>query len=214
MNKQPIQRSALLVVDAQDSFKLGPRWPRRSNPHFERNVAALIRAWREASLPLFFILHTDEDPGFRRDSPELRLMDFIDRRDDEPLLVKNTRNSFTSTDLQQRLEAIGVTRVVVTGIQTEQCAETTTRVAADLGYDVDFVTEATLTFPIVNKSTGEELSCDEIIHRTEFVLRDRFARIATVQELLDEIDDELEGRVSAVPAGRDARPGRAAAGIS
>jgi len=159
MQKQPIERSALLVVDAQDSFRVGPRWPRRSNLNFERNVDTLIRAWREASLPVIFILHTDEDPGFQKDSPELKLMDFIRRRDDEPVLVKTTRNSFTSTDLQKRLEKLGVTRVVVTGIQTEQCAETTTRVAADLGYDADFVTEATLTFPIVNKKTGEELSC-------------------------------------------------------
>lgn len=186
MEKQPIERSALLIVDAQDSFKVGPRWQRRSNPHFERNVDALITAWRDASLPVFFILHTDGDPGFRPGSPELKLMEFIQRRDDEPLLLKNTRNSFTSTDLQQRLETLGVRRVVVTGIQTEQCAETTTRVAADLGYDADFVTEATMTFPIVNRQTGEELSCDEIIKRTEFVLRDRFARIATVEELVAE----------------------------
>lgn len=210
MDKQPIARSALLVVDAQESFKVGPRWPRRSNADFERNVDALIRAWREASLPVFFILHTDDDPGFHRDSPEFRLMDFIQRRESEPLLVKNTRNAFTSTDLQRRLDALGVTRVVVTGIQTEQCAETTTRVAADLGYDVDYVTEATLTFPIKNKATGEELSCADIIHRTEFVLRDRFARIATVQEL----KDELERSVPRASGSRDSRPGRTAAGIS
>lgn len=210
MEKQPIERSALLVVDAQDSFKTGPRWPRRSNHDFERNVDALIRAWREASLPVFFILHTDPDPGFRRGDPELRLMDFIVRRDNEPLLIKNTRNSFTSTDLQRRLDALGVKRVIVTGIQTEQCAETTTRVAADLGYDVDYVTEGTLTFPIVNKTTGEELSCADIIHRTEFVLRDRFARIATVQELIDELDR----RIPRSSASGDARPGRTAAGVS
>ena len=210
MKKQPIERSALLVVDAQDSFKLGPRWPRRSNHDFERNVDALIRLWRGASLPVFFIMHTDEDPGFLRSSPEFKLMDFIERRDDEPLIVKDTRNSFTSTDLQKRLDALGVTRVVVTGIQTEQCAETTTRVAADLGYDVDYVTEGTLTFPIVNRSTGEELSCADIIHRTEFVLRDRFARIATVQEL----KDELERSLPHLSGGRDSRPGRTAAGVS
>lgn len=188
MNKQPIERSALLVVDAQDSFKAGPRWERRSNRDFERNVDALICAWRAASLPIVFVLHTDPDPGFETTSPHFRLMDFILRRDDEPLLVKNTRNSFTSTDLQSRLSALGVTRVVVTGIQTEQCCETTTRVAADLGYDADFVTEATCTFPIANPETGEELSTADIIQRTEFVLRGRFARIATVRELVAEVE--------------------------
>jgi nicotinamidase-related amidase len=187
MDKQPIERSALLVIDAQDSFKSGPRWERRSNPAFEENVGSLVEAFRRASLPRFFILHNDSDPGFRPGDPEVRLMSFIDRQQDEPLLTKNTRNAFTSTDLQNRLEALGVTRLVVTGIQTEQCCETTTRVAADLGFDVDFVTEATLSFPIRNRETGEELSTEAIIQRTEFVLRDRFARIARVDDLVREL---------------------------
>lgn len=184
---KPIVKSALLVVDAQESFKVGTRWARRSNHAFEANVTALVDAYREAALPLFFILHTDPDPGFERDSPFLRLMDFITRRDSEPLLLKNTRNSFTSTDLHQRLQALGVERVVITGISTEQCCETTTRVAADLGYDVDFVTDGTCTFPIVNAETGEELSTAEIIRRTEFVLRGRFARIRAAREMAEEV---------------------------
>jgi nicotinamidase-related amidase len=174
--------TALLVIDVQDSFKVGSRWARRSTPKFEENVGALIRAFRESGRPIFFILHHDSDPGFTADSPEVRLMDFIDRRGDEPLLRKTTRNAFTSTDLEQRLDALGVERVIITGISTEQCCETTARVAADLGYDVDFVTEATMTFPIVNGD--DELSTDEILRRTELVLRHRFARIVKVGELL------------------------------
>lgn len=188
MDKQPIEKAALLLIDIQDSFKMGTRWQRRSSTAFEANVTALLDQWREAGLPRFFILHNDSDPGFRPGDPEVRLMSFLDRREDEPLLYKNTRNSFTSTDLQQRLNALGVERLVITGIQTEQCCETTTRVAADLGFDVDFVTEATLTFPIVNRETGEELATKDILHRTEFVLRGRFARIATVHEVIAEVE--------------------------
>lgn len=173
--------TALLVVDVQDSFKYGGRWERRNNPDFEQNVDRLLTAWREAELPVFFILHTDPDPGFGRTDPEFRLMDFLHRRDDEPLLVKNTRNSFTSTNLQSQLDALGIKRVVITGLTTEQCCETTTRVAADLGYDVDFVTEATATFPLA----GMEMS--DLVARTEAVLRNRFARIATVDEIVSEI---------------------------
>lgn len=183
----PIEQSALLVVDVQDSFKMGSRWERRSNLQFESNVDRLIRAWREASLPVIFILHHDSDPGFRPGDPEVRLMDFLKREEGEPLLVKTTRNSFTSTNLQEILEARGVRRLVVTGISTEQCCETTTRVAADLGYDVDFVTEATCTFPIADPESGEVLSTEEIIRRTEFVLRGRFARIARVATLEEEL---------------------------
>ena len=183
----PIEQSALLVVDIQDSFKLGPRWERRNNPEFEKNVDRLLQSWRAAGLPVFFILHTDPDPGFERDSPLVKVMDFLSPREDEPVILKDTRNAFTSTDLQKRLDEKGVKRVVVTGISTEQCCETTTRVAADLGYDVDFVTEATRTFPIALPD-GSELSTDEIVRRTEAVLRNRFARIARVEELVEELE--------------------------
>ena len=173
-----MNNTALLVIDIQDSFKYSPaRWSTRNNPRFEANVTELLGTFREAGAPIIFVLHNDSDPGFRPGDPEVRLMDFLDRQESEPLIVKNTRNAFTSTDLQQRLDALGVRKVVVTGISTEQCCETTTRVAADLGYDVDFVTEATATFPIGTLST------DAIVERTEAVLRGRFARIATVSDV-------------------------------
>jgi nicotinamidase-related amidase len=184
----PIGQSALLVVDAQDSFKAGPRWERRNNRDFETNVGALIEAYRQAGLPVVFFLHTDEDEGFELDSPHFKLMDFIVRRQDEPLMIKNTRNCFTSTGLGPFLLARGVRRVAITGIQMEQCCETTARIAADLGYAVDFVVDGTMTFPIPNHDRpGEELGVEEIRTRTEYALRRRFARISSVAQLSAEL---------------------------
>ena len=184
----PLAQSALLVVDAQDSFKVTPRWERRNNLAFEKNVAALIEAYRAAQLPVIFFLHTDSDEGFATDSPAFKLMDFINPRPGEPVLIKNTRNCFTSTPLQPYLLEKGVRRVTIAGIQMEQCCETTARVAADLGYAVDFVTEATMTFPIPNwDKPGEELAVDAIRERTEYALRRRFARIVSVEQLTKEL---------------------------
>jgi nicotinamidase-related amidase len=184
----PVAQSALLVVDAQDSFKATPRWERRNNLEFEKNVGALIEAYRVAGLPVVFFLHTDSDEGFATDSPFFKLMDFIKPLPDERVLIKNTRNCFTSTPLQPYLLEKGVRRVTIAGIQMEQCCETTARVAADLGYAVDFVTEATMTFPIPNwDSPGQELGVDAIRERTEYALRRRFARITTVVQLTKEL---------------------------
>lgn len=188
--KVPIKESALLVIDAQDSFKSGPRWERRDNHEFEKKVDALIQAYRDAHLPVVFFLHTDQDEAFSRDSRYFKLMDFIKPRPDEPVMVKNTRNCFTSTTLQPYLIEKGVRRVGITGIQMEQCCETTARVAADLGYAVDFVTEGTMTFPIPNwDKPGEELGVDAIRERTEYALRRRFARITTVDRLKRELEE-------------------------
>ena len=193
----PINESALLVIDAQDSFKIGPRWERRNNASFDKNLGRLVQAYRAHGLPVIYFLHTDEDPGFERTSPHCKLMDFLSPVESEPVLYKNTRNVFTSTGLPELLLEKQVRRVVITGIQMEQCCETSARVAADLGYAVDFVTEATMTFPIPNHDKpGDELGVEAIRERTEYVLRRRFARIATVDEVLAELEDV---RLSARP---------------
>ena len=97
-NKQvPVAESALLVIDAQDSFKVGDRWERRNNKEFEKNVGQLIRIYREHDLPVIYFLHTDDDPGFEKTSPYYKLMDFLSPLESEPVIHKNTRNVFTST---------------------------------------------------------------------------------------------------------------------
>ena len=184
-----IDRAALLVIDVQDSFKVEPRWAKRGNPKFEEHVSALVDAFRAAGRPVIFVLHSDKDEHFQTTSPHYKVMDFLIPRPDEPTLHKITRNAFTSTSLQPILLAQGVTRIVVTGIQTEQCCETTARVGADLGFAVDFVTEATQTFPI-QKNLGDDsevLLPEAIFERTEYALRRRFARIATVDDFVKEL---------------------------
>ena len=81
----------------------------------------------------------------------------------------------------------GITHLFVSGIRTEQCCETTTRHASDLGFDVTYVTEATLTFPMT-RANGRVYTVAEIRERTELVLAGRFARIATAAEALEALD--------------------------
>lgn len=180
-------KTALLVIDVQDSFKANQeRWQQRNNPEFENNLSKLINAFKKANQPIFFVLHSDKDAAFEISSPYYKLMDFLDAGD-YPLLEKTTRSVFASTDLQMQLTKMSCNHLVISGIQTEQCCETTTRHGADLGYKIDFVSEATLTFPIKHWKSGESLLPDQIVERTEYVLAKRFASIKTVDEVLAEL---------------------------
>ncbi|WP_295103315.1 isochorismatase family protein, partial [uncultured Microbacterium sp.] len=80
--------------------------------------------------------------------------------------------------LEDQLRRRGVGRVVVCGIRTEQCCETTARMAADLGFTVEFVTDATTTSAIEATDGLAAVSGDEIMQRTESILAARgFATI-------------------------------------
>jgi nicotinamidase-related amidase len=103
----------------------------------------------------------------------------------DTIFTKRRHSALVNSGLDVWLTARGIRRLIVSGIRTEQCCETTTRHASDLGYTVDFVGEATLTFPMTD-AAGRQWSPDEIRARTELVLSGRFARIATVEEALTE----------------------------
>jgi len=75
--------------------------------------------------------------------------------------------------------------VLITGIRTEQCCETTARHSFDSGFAVRYVTDATLTFPMQSKS-GRTFSSGDLRERTELVLDGRFARIVSTSAALAE----------------------------
>lgn len=177
-------KTALIVLDMQESFRQLPVWSQLSNPQIARNVNKLVEQARNEGHQVIWVLHSTPGSGtvFDPESGHVRLMAEMNPQPEEPTLVKTSKNAFSSTNLGQLLVSKGITRLVIVGIQTEQCCETTARLASDLGYQVTFVSDATATFPIVRPDTGDELGVAEVITRTECALAGRFARIAALDQ--------------------------------
>jgi nicotinamidase-related amidase len=185
---------ALLVIDVQESFRRGPLWPAISNPAIASDVARLVDGMRANGDLIVWVLHSEPGSGtpFDPANGHVRYMAPLAPKPGEPELTKTSHNAFTTTNLQQLLTQQGITELVVCGIRTEQCAETTTRVAFDLGYQVTFVTEATATSPIAHRDAPRDQTIDQllsdprtlpaaaVIERTEYALAGRFATIATI----------------------------------
>ncbi|GAA0580359.1 isochorismatase family protein [Kribbella sandramycini] len=192
-----MSRTAVLVVDVQESFRVRPSWQVVNRPDIADRVNRLVAHARAAGDLVVWVLHTEPGTGTTFDpaSGHVRLIEGLDPIAGEPVLTKTAHNAFTTTSLQQLLTQHGVNRVVVSGIRTEQCCETTARIASDLGYEVDFVTDATATMPLAHwdlpaDATNEEvladprtLSAEAVTERTEYALAGRFATIRTIDEL-------------------------------
>ncbi|RLK13364.1 nicotinamidase-related amidase [Micromonospora sp. M71_S20] len=199
-----MSRSALVVIDVQESFRRRPSWAYASNPDIVGQVGRLVAAARGSGDLVVWVLHAEPGTGgvFDPANGHVRLIEGLSPAAGEPTLVKTSHNAFTTTNLQQLLMTAGVGEITVCGIRTEQCVETTARVGCDLGYEVTFVTDATVTFPTPHRdlpatATQEEiladprtLSSEEMTARTEYALAGRFATIRTVAEV-----------TGAVPAG-------------
>ncbi|TDC78427.1 cysteine hydrolase family protein [Streptomyces hainanensis] len=173
-------KRALIVIDVQESFRARPEWAEIADPDVADRVNRLVRLARAAGDLVVWVLHTEPGTGGVFDPAEghVRLMAELDQpAPGEPVLRKTSINAFTTTNLGQLLTEAGVRELVLCGIRTEQCVETTARVGSDLGYRVVLVPDATTTNP------HGGLSAAEIVERTVVVLRDRFAEITTVADL-------------------------------
>lgn len=174
--------TALLIIDVQESFRQRPYWKEEDLPLFVTRLQALIDGARERGIPIVQIFHVEESGVFALASVYVATLEGLSVRPDATF-QKRSHSALIGSGLDVWLVQHGIRRVIVSGIRTEQCCETTTRHASDSGYEVDYVTEATLTFTMTDRN-GRVWAPQEIKARTELVLDERFARIATVEEAL------------------------------
>lgn len=189
---------ALLVIDVQESFRQGESWAAISDPDVVAKVSRLVEHSRRVGDAVLWVLHSEPGSGnvFDPELGHVRLIDGLDMADGEPEFRKMAHNAFSTTALQQYLVSNGIDELRICGLRTEQCCETTARVASDFGYSVEFVVDATATQPIEHWRAVEgrslaavladplTLGADEIIERTCYALAGRFATIHTVDEVL------------------------------
>jgi nicotinamidase-related amidase len=180
--KMSAPETALLIIDVQESFRHRPYWGMIDLDRFTSRIQRLHDGAKKAGAKVVQIFHTEADGPFSPASGHVRTL--------EPVAVaadarfeKSRHSALVGTGLDVWLTRNGIRRLIVSGIRTEQCCETTTRHASDLGYAVDYVTEATLTFPMED-AEGRLWSPAEIARRTELVLARRFARITSVEGAL------------------------------
>jgi len=184
MSDSPSSRPALIVVDVQVGFD-DPQWGARDNPDCEVNVLALLASWREAGDPVVLVRHDSATEG----SPLLpgaagnALKPGVDGAHDL-FVSKNTNSAFYGTpDLHAWLQERGIGNVVICGIQTNKCCETTARMAGNLGYDTTFVLDATHTFDAVDLD-GAVIPAAELARVTAANLHGEFATVRSTAEVL------------------------------
>ena len=180
--------TALIVIDAQESFRHRPYWSERDYALFVEKVQALIDGARSRGIPIVQVFHVADSGAFALESGWVKTLAEISITPDA-VFYKRSHSALIGSGLDVWLVRHGIRSLIIAGIRTEQCCETTTRHASDSGYQVDYVTEATLTFAMTSPD-GRTWSSEEIKARTELVLDGRFARISTVESaLFDAVKD-------------------------
>jgi nicotinamidase-related amidase len=177
-----MSQTALLVIDAQESFKHCTYWRQDDVPVFLERMHLLLERAKACRIPIVQIFHVEDSGAFSLASGYVKPLAELSIRPDA-IFHKHRHSALIDSELPYWLIQQRVQRLVVSGIRTEQCCETTARHAADCGYQVEFVTDATLTFEMADRA-GRRWSASEVKQRTELVLDGRFANIAKVENSL------------------------------
>jgi Amidases related to nicotinamidase len=181
------KNSALIVIDVQQGFNLSRFWGVRNNPEAEANIAALVDAWAASSRPVVLVKHTSKHPlsPLSALSPGHRLKPEVSHVAPDLEIDKSVNSAFLGKpDLHAWLQERKIKQIVLCGIQTNMCVETTARMGGNLGYDVIVALDATHTFDLADPH-GITMTADELARATATnLVGGRFASVVATADLV------------------------------
>jgi nicotinamidase-related amidase len=180
------KNAALVVVDVQKGFDWSLAWGQGNNPRVEENIVALCDMWEATGRPIVSVRHTANRAvsPFAPWSPGRGLKTGLVHVRFNVTVEKTVNSAFLgSPDLRDWLDSGSVSQIVVVGIQTNMCVESTARMGANLGYDVIVPLDATSTFDL--KAGGRVFTGEELAQVTAANLAGGgFATVVTTKGLL------------------------------
>jgi len=146
--------SALLIIDMQVALVDGAYLA----CEVRERIAVLLAQARTSGILVIFIQHDHAHyPPMKPGTPGWQIHPALAPSEGERVIRKQASDAFYETTLRRELDASGIKRIVVTGMQTEYCVDTTCRRALSEGYDVTLAADG--------HTTGDTdiLSAEEII---------------------------------------------------
>lgn len=180
-----LEGTALLVIDIQAFYFPGGRLPLVEPEAASANARRLVEHFRKAGRPVIHVQHlpkgvdapdpTGIDPQYRIHPDVLPMLG-------EVVIGKHHANSFRDTELLTTLRSLGVTRLVICGMQTHMCVEAATRAAADLGFEVTAVRDACATRPLTEN--GVEVPAAHVHAAALATMASGYATVVSTAELV------------------------------
>lgn len=177
-------KKALIIIDVQnDYFKNGKMSLFEPLKALE-NINILEKQFKRSSAPIIYIQHVNQDknaPFFVKDTVGVELHSGLGLNDESMIIVKKYPNSFLETDLKKTLDELNVEELIITGMMTHMCVDSTARASAELGYKTTVISDATATKELIFKE--KKVSADDV--QTSFLAAlEMFGEVKSTSEYL------------------------------
>ena len=169
-------KKALLIIDFQNS--LVEEKPFRIET-ITKNIKTLLEACREKNIEVIYVQHEEDDGEFKRGSEGWKIFNEIAPIDGEKIISKRYNSAFKETELKDYLQSKDIDELIMVGMQTEYCFDTSCKVAFEYGYKVIIPEMTNTTFD------NEFMTGEKIYNYYNFkIFKDRFAKIDTVDNII------------------------------
>jgi nicotinamidase-related amidase len=176
--------TALLLVDIQNDYFPGGAMALVGSVEAGDQASKLLEAYRRKGLPVIHMQHISKRPGatfFLPDTKGVEIRECVSPREGETIIRKHFPNSFRDTSLPAHLRDNKITRLVIAGMMTHMCIDTTTRAAADLGFECLLAHDACATKSL---SFGGVTIPAETVHASFLAsLNGAFAKVQAADDL-------------------------------
>jgi nicotinamidase-related amidase len=193
------QDAALIVIDLQRAID-HPSGGQRNNLDAEKNVAALLHAWRSSQRPVYHVRHDSTEPAshYRPGQPGNEFKPEAQPLPGETVIAKRSNSAFIGTDLEARLRAARQTVLVITGVITNNCVEATVRMAGNLGFETFLVEDGCFTFARKDW-TGKPRSAAEVHAMSLANLDGEYCVVTRTKDVLRALGGAGKGPLTAPP---------------
>lgn len=175
---------ALLLIDIQNDYFPGGAMELVGSPVAGEQAGKLLQAFRQKARPVIHIQHISTRQGatfFLPDTVGVQIHESVAPNVGETVFQKSYPNSFRETPLLEHLHNHQITRLVIAGMMTQMCIDTTTRAAADLGFQCLLAHDACATKSL--SFGGFIVSAENVQTASLAALNGLFAEVLAVEEI-------------------------------
>jgi nicotinamidase-related amidase len=179
-------KTALMIIDVQNDYFPGGKMELENSLDAAMKIKDLLKHFRDKGIPVIHIQHISIKPGAAFFLPETHGAEFHDNvkpLDGEKIIIKNYPNSFRNTGLHEYLKEKEISRLVIAGMMTHMCVDTTVRAAFDLGFECITAGDCCATRTL--KYGNNIISAADVQNSFLAALNGTFSRVLPKDEIIE-----------------------------
>lgn len=187
MNKILTTKTALLIIDVQNDYFEEGLFPLEGAVEALENITTILELFRQGQLKVIHVKHVslrEDAPFFRPNTKGCEIHSLLTPREDEAVVIKHKPDSFSGTSLDKLLKEQEIETLVVVGMMSHHCVDTTVRSASN-DYKMVVIHDGCATRAL--RFQNEMIQAD-IVHKTMMAALQGFANVMSTDALLDQVE--------------------------